>query len=46
MDRGADPLLAILFEISAVDAEVQDLLRSNPEEAVNALITMMGGHRG
>ncbi len=44
MARGADPLLEILFQLDAVDAEMTAFITgSNPAEFAEVLIGMMGG---
>ncbi len=43
MGMGADPLLQVLFEIDACDAELKDLLSGDPEEVVTAMLELLGG---
>ncbi len=37
MDRGADPLLAALFEYDAVVCEMRELVQQSPDAVVDAL---------
>ena len=45
MVRGSEPLFELIFQIDAIDQEVHDVFRGNPEQAVEAMIDMMGGRR-
>lgn len=43
MSRGADPLLEILFQVNAIDQEVQDLFAQDPMAAIDVISRLMGG---
>ena len=46
MHRGADPLLAVLFEIDALESEMAEIIRGHPEAFLEALLrTIPGGKR-
>ena len=45
MNLGADPLLQILFEIDAVEQEMQSLFKNEPDAAMEALLEMLRGGR-
>ena len=45
MTRSAEPLLAALFEIDAIQDEATQLVQENPTEAIEALIAIMSGGR-
>lgn len=43
MDRTADPLLQIIFEIDALDSEVETLIKAEPENIMLGLLERLGG---
>ena len=43
MARGADPLLELIFQLDAVDAELQELYKRDPAEAMGALLDLITG---
>lgn len=46
MHRGSDPLLAVLFEIDALESEMAEIIREHPCEFLEALRrTIPGGKR-
>ena len=45
MDAGAAPLLEVLFQYDAIEAEAHDLMKSDPEASFLALIELLGGDR-